>query len=93
MHKIGEWQIEQFKTTGLPQKVQSAFTDVTSEITGADYQPVLYLGHQLVNGVNHCILCVKRPVTPDADCSLVKFILNIDTTDKASLVSVSKFML
>lgn len=93
MYKLGSWEIEQFKTTGLPQKVQSAFTDVTSEIVGADYQPVLYLGHQLVNGINHCILCVKRPVNPDAECSLVKFILNIDSADKPSLVSVSKLSL
>lgn len=93
MHKLGSWEIEQFKTTGLPQGVQSAFTDVTSEIVGADYQPVLYLGHQVVNGVNHCILCVKRSVTLEGECSLVKMIINIDSADKASLVSVSKLSL
>lgn len=93
MHKLGSWEIEQFKTTGLPQGVQSAFTNITGDMTGADYQPVLYCGHQVVNGINHCILCLQRIIIPEEDYRLVKMIIHEDTDGAASLVSVSKVAL
>lgn len=91
--KLGAWEIESMKTTGLPQKVQTAFTNITGGMTGADYQPVLYCGHQVVNGTNHCILCLQRIITPEEDCRLVKVIIHEDTDGAASLISVSKVAL
>ncbi len=87
--KVGAWEIDSMKTTGLPQKVQSAFTNITGGLTGADYQPVLYVGHQLVNGTNHCILALQRIVIPDEEYRLVKIIIHEDLNGAASLNSIS----
>ena len=86
---LGEWDISEIKSTNLPQKVASAFTAVTGELVGADYQPVLYVGKQIVNGTNYCILAVQRLVIPNGEKRLVKMIINEASDGKASLVSVS----
>ena len=60
---LGSWNYDDVKGCNLPQKAQSAFTEVTSELVGADYEPVLYAGSQVVNGVNYCILALQTSVT------------------------------
>ena len=86
---LGGWNIDEIKSCNLPQKVASAFTAVTGELVGADYQPVLYVGKQIVNGVNYCVVCVQKLVVPNGEKRLVKMVINEATDGKASLVSVS----
>ena len=64
--KLGEWNLDEVKGTALPQKVQTDFTAVTSELVGAEYEPIAYLGSQQVNGMNYRILALMRAVTPNA---------------------------
>ena len=90
MALLGEWNLEEVKGTALPQKVQSAFTAVTSELTGADYEPVAYLGSQTVNGTNYKILAIKTPVVPNGEKSFVKIIVNEGTDKTTRLVSISR---
>jgi len=47
----------------LPQKVASGFDKVFNGFTGASYTPIAYLGHQVVNGINHAVLCEQNLVT------------------------------
>ena len=89
MAVLGGWNIDEMKSVNLPQKAASAFTAVTGGLVGAEYQPVLYVGSQVVNGTNYCILAVQTIVTPDAEKRLVKMIINMGTNGSASLVSVS----
>ena len=77
------------KAVNLPQKAQSAFTAITGGLVGAEYMPVLYVGSQIVNGTNYCILALQTLVLPDPEKRLVKMIINVDTKGAASLVSVS----
>ena len=89
MNKLGSWDISEIKGCNLPQKAQSAFTAVTGELVGADYQPVLYVGSQIVNGTNYCILAIQTIITAEPKKNLVKVIVNVSTSGVASLVSVS----
>lgn len=89
MSVLGGWNIEEMKSCNLPQKAASAFTAVTGELVGADYQPVLYVGSQLVNGMNYCILAIQTIITAEPKKNLVKVIVNVSTSGVASLVSVS----
>ena len=73
----------------MPQKVQSVFTAVTGELTGADYEPVAYLGSQQVNGMNYRILCLQRLVIPNAEKKIVKMIIHEELDGSVRLVSVS----
>ena len=86
---LGGWNFDDVKAANLPQKVASAFTAVTGELVGADYMPVAYAGSQVVNGVNYCIIALQTIVTPNSEKLLVKMMINVDSNNKASFVSVS----
>ena len=89
MAVLGGWNIDDMKSVNLPQKAQSAFTAVTGGLVGAEYMPVLYVGSQLVNGTNYCILAVQTIITGTPEKRLVKMIINVSSNGTASLVSVS----
>ena len=86
---LGGWNLDEVKGCNLPQKVQSAFTAVTGEMTGADYEPIAYLGSQQVNGTNYRILAIQRLVVPSEEKRIVKMIIHEGLDGVASLVSVS----
>ena len=87
---LGGWNIDDVKVCSLPQKAQSAFTAVMSEIVGADYEPIAYLGSQLVNGTNYKILAIKTPVVQNGEKSFVKIVVNEGTDKTTRLVSISR---
>ena len=89
MSLLGGWNIEEMRSCNLPQKVASAFTAVTGGIVGAEYQPVLYVGSQAVNGTNYCILALQTILTAKPEKRLVKMIINVSSDGITSLVSVS----
>lgn len=86
---LGGWNLDEVKGCNLPQKVQTAFTAVTSELVGADYEPIAYLGSQQVNGMNYRILALMRTVTLNAEKKIVKMIINKAPDGSVRLVSVS----
>ena len=86
---FGGWNLDEVKGCNLPQKVQSAFTDVTSDQTGADYEPICYLGSQTVNGTNYRILCKRRIVVPNSEAKIVKMIIHEELDGSVRLASVS----
>ena len=86
---LGGWNLDDVKGCNLPQKVQSAFTAVTSELTGADYEPIAYLGSQQVNGMNYRVLCLQRLIILNAEKKIVKMILHEELDGSVRLVSVS----
>ena len=89
MAVLGGWNIDEMKTVNLPQKAESAFTAVTGGLVGADYEPVLYVGSQLVNGVNYCVLAMQTLLTATSEKRLVKMVINVALDGTPSLVSVS----
>ena len=89
MATLGGWNIDEMKGCNLPQKAQSAFTAVTGGINGSDYQPLLYVGSQIVNGVNYCILAKQTIITATPEYRLVKVIVNVASNGTPSLVSIS----
>ncbi len=48
------------------EEVKAAFDGALMNLTGASYEPVAYLGDQIVKGTNYVILCRIRAVAPDA---------------------------
>lgn len=86
---FGGWNLDEVKSCNLPQKVQSAFTAVTGELVGADYEPVAYLGSQQVNGMNYRVLALQRLVIPNSEKRIVKMIIHEEIDGSVSLVSVS----
>lgn len=61
---MGGWSAaENTKVTKAKKKM---FNKAMEGLTGVDYEPVAYLGSQVVAGKNHCFLCKATVVYPDA---------------------------
>ena len=71
-------QIELEKFTGLtkmPQKAASAWSAV-DKLIGAKYLPLIYLGSQLVHGVNHYFIAEQTLMTADKERNIVVLCVN-----------------
>ena len=86
---LGGWNLDEIKGCNLPQKVQTDFIAVTSEMVGADYEPIAYLGSQTVNGVNYRVLALMHPVVANAEKRIVKMIIHEELDGTVLLHSVS----
>ena len=91
--ELGNWNLDDIKGAALPQKVQTDFTAVTSELVGAEYEPIAYLGSQQVNGMNYRILALMRAVVPNAEKRIVKMIIHEELDGSVRLLSVSGVLL
>ena len=89
MTMLGGWDISELKCCNLPQKAASAFTGATADLVGVDYEPVLYVGSQVVNGTNYCILAVQTLLTAQPKKRLVKLIIHESLHAEYKLHSVS----
>lgn len=50
----------------ITEEVQALMDKATDSLVGVEYEPVAYLGTQIVAGTNHCILCHAAAVYPGA---------------------------
>lgn len=81
----GGWELANMQACNLPEKVASGFGEVTQSMVGAKYLPVLYVGTQVVHGVNHMLICKQALAAQGAPEYLVKMVLN-QVPDESSLV-------
>jgi len=72
---VGSWTIN-VSTEGMPQKVASAFSELSEKLIGAEYKFIAYIGSQLVNGTNHAILAEQTILTGKDTKNIVLMIFN-----------------
>lgn len=73
---LGQIELENFTAlTEMPQKAASAWSEV-DRLVGASFKPILYIGTQLVHGVNHWFLAERTIVALNSDRRLVKLAIN-----------------
>ena len=94
---VGGWKLVEMQSCPLPEKIASGFTEVTTGMVGARYVPVLYVGAQVVHGVNHMFICKQTIAAQDAPEHLVRMVLNQNFDDgsivgKWSLLSVERIV-
>lgn len=82
---VGGYTLAPMQACSLPQKVATGFTQVAASMVGAKYLPVLYVGEQIVHGINHMLICKQTLLDRDATEHLVEVVLN-QNLDDGSLV-------
>lgn len=60
----GGWQIA--GDMAMTEERQAVLDRALEGLLGVRYEPVAYLGYQVVAGMNHCFLCRATVVYPDA---------------------------
>lgn len=61
---VGGWTAAE--SPQVPGEVKELFEKATEKMLGAEYEPVAYMGSQVVAGTNYKLLCRITPVVPDA---------------------------
>lgn len=88
MLMLGSWKVN-IQVGKYPQKVASAISNIT--ILGAEYTPIVYLGSQEVNGVNHAVLAEQLVTTGKDSKNAVVMIFNEKPNDTvATLVNIER---
>ena len=73
---VGNIQLENFKgLTKMPQKAASAWAALDA-LVGCRYTPLLYLGEQIVKGVNHWFIAERSTVTLEPTRNVVLMAIN-----------------
>ena len=86
----GSWNVN-VVTGGMPQKVASAIGELTEKLIGAEYEPIAYLGSQVVNGTNHAVLAKQVLTTGRDTTNIVILIFNEKPNAmEATLVSIDR---
>ena len=71
----GSWTIN-VVINGMPQKVATAFSALAEQLIGAEYEPIAYLGSQVVNGTNHAVLAKQILTTGRDTTNIVVIVFN-----------------
>ena len=61
---LGGWTVAE--ENGITEDLQAVFDKAMEKLMGVSYEPVAYLGSQVVAGLNHCFLCKATVIYPNA---------------------------
>ena len=87
---VGNWEIN-INVNGMPQKIASAVSKLNTTLIGAEYDPIAYLGSQVVNGTNHAVLAEQTIVTGRDSKNIVMLIFNEKPNEmEATLVNIER---
>lgn len=87
----GGWNVN--VSNNMPQKVATAVGKLSETILGAEYQPIFYLGSQVVNGVNHAVLAEQLITTGRDTKNIVILVFNEKPGDiELSLVGIDRVL-
>lgn len=80
--RVGGWSVPQ--DTKITEEELKIFNKAIEGLTGVGYEPVAYLGSQVVAGTNHCFLCKSTVIYPGAtNCyTLVYIYEKLDGTEE-----------
>ena len=75
--EFGGYTIVDTSAAKLPQDAATAIGAANNGMLGATYNPVWYIGHQLVNGKNHMFVAEAVRSTRGSDTSIVGIVVNV----------------
>ncbi len=88
----GGWTVNNDDTKAfLPEGFEEIFNKALEGYTGMGFEPVAYLGSQVVAGRNHMVLCKGTVVVPDATPELKVVVIYQDLEDNAEITKVCDF--
>lgn len=74
---LGAIKFEDFEgLTSMPQRAASAWAAVESGLCGASFKPLLYVGTQVVKGINHWFIAEETLVTNPPAKHIVAIAIN-----------------
>ena len=88
---VGGWSVSE--STEVTDEVWELVENATDGLLGVGYEPVAYLGSQVVAGSNHCVLCKATVVVPNAKPYYVLMYIYRDLEGKCSILKIEEIKL
>ena len=89
---VGAWKIN--VSMNLPEPVATAIFSLSSELVGAEYVPICYLGSQIANGINHAVLAEQTVLSGKDTKNIVLLVFNEKPNDiAATCVAIERIVL
>ncbi len=85
----GGWSIA--ANTGVTDETKAIFDKALDGLVGVSYEPIAYLGSQVVAGTNHCFLCKATIVYPDAIPTLALIYIYEDLEGNTEILNIADF--
>ena len=85
---VGSWNVN-ISVGSMPEKVATAVAKISEDFVGADYEPIAYIGSQVVNGTNHVVLAEQTILTGKDTKNVVLMIFNEKGMD-VELVAIER---
>lgn len=85
---LGGWTTTE--STEITEEVQAAFDAAMEQLEGVHYEPVAYLGYQLVSGMNYSLLCRATAIAPDAAPYYVLMYLYADLQGNSTITNIQE---
>ena len=85
---VGGWSTEDAED--ITDEIRALVEKATQDKLGATYNPVAYLGHQIVNGTNHRILCEITTVTANPETKLAVVTIYEDLQGNAEVTDIDE---
>ena len=83
---VGKWEIN--VTVGkLPERIATGLSGLS--IIGAEYEPIAYLGSQVVNGTNHAVLA-EQVLTTGRDVRNIVLMIFNERDDAVTLSNIER---
>ncbi len=82
----GGWTVAE--STAIGEEEKAVFDKAMENLLGVDYEPIAYLGSQVVAGLNHCFLCKATVVVPDAQPTLALVYIYQNLEGKAEVTNI-----
>ncbi len=93
MGLCGGWEITEdalnYPACNLPEEVASVFSQVTKDLVGAKYEPLMYLSTQVVSGINHMILCRETLSDAEHTVKISTIVLYVPASGDPQIIAVN----
>lgn len=83
----GGWSVAE--STEISAEDQAIFDKAMETLVGVEYEPIAYIGNQVVAGLNHCFLCKATGVYPGAETTLALVYIYQDLDGNAQVTSIA----
>lgn len=84
---MGGWFVAE--STEITEENMAVFDKAMEGLVGVHYEPIAYLGSQVVAGLNHCFLCKATVVYPGAVPTLVLVYIYEDLEGNATITNIA----
>lgn len=89
--KTGSWEVPE--NTAVTEEHKNIFNNMTSKLDGFFFEPVAFLGSQVVAGKNYCFLCKPTFKSNGGLKSLELVYIHVDLKGEASLLANDRLIL